>query len=188
MSAPPRTSSRRTGFTLLELLLVLLVVSTLALLVAPRLSGSTRLGRLRAQARTLVALGRRAKARAASEGRTYLLVVDGAEREARLARARDPLAAPDDEEDPEREAPAEGESWSRPLAFEDDVELVEVAVAEEERDPAEEVVLAFRPQGDCDAASLVLEADGDRLEVTLDGPLGLARVADPDAEEEDAPW
>ncbi len=172
------------AFTLLELLCVLGVVAALAALAAPRLSASLGAGRLQAQARAAVALARKARALATSEGRAYLVVVDGEGRELRLARQRDPLAAPEGD-DPEREALADA-FWARPVPFEEGVELLEVQVDDAE-EPASSALggappaIAFAPDGSAEAAILSFEGPAaERLEVWVDGPLGLARIVRPE--------
>jgi type II secretion system protein H len=157
---------RRRQFTLLELMLVLAVVATLGVMVAPRMSASLGLSRLRNQAREAVAMARLARSRAATEGRVYLLSFDAESRSLRLLRRRDPLAAPSDAESPERELPADDQSWSRAAVFQDGVVW---ALG----DPLE---IAFRPAGEADPARLVLGAGEDRLQVVIDGPLALARI------------
>src|SRR4051812_37374854 len=106
-SSERRGHPGRSGFTLVELLLVCVLIGTLAAIVAPTLSGSTQRSHLDATARALVALARGARARASAEGRAYFLVVDGERKEVRVARARDPLAAADVEGDSE----VEGDNW-----------------------------------------------------------------------------
>jgi type II secretion system protein H len=84
---------RRRGFTLIELLLVIAIMATLAAIVAPSFTGTLARGRVDSTARTIVALAQAARARASAEGRGYILVVDGDQKQVRLERVRDPLMA-----------------------------------------------------------------------------------------------
>lgn len=170
--------ARHRAFTLLELLLVLSVVATLGILVAPRMSASLGLSRLRDQVREAQALAKLARGRAANEGRVYLLNYDPETRELRLLRRRDPLAAPTDEEFPERELPREDERWSRPVLLNDGVEVIEAEVEGLEWDLITPLEYAFRPGGDADAGWLTFAHGEDQLTLVIDGPLALARIAD----------
>lgn len=176
----------RRAFTLIELLVVMVVVAAAGVMVVPRLAGSRARGRVLAQARTVATLAQAARARAASEGRTYLLIIDPEQGEARLARRRDPLAEATDEDDPEREPADAAASWSRGVAFEDDVTLVEPLPSSLEGPLA----IAFRPHGDADAAHVVFAtADGtDRIAVVVDAAQGRCTIDETGASApEDAP-
>jgi len=65
-----------TGFTLLELVLVMLLASVILALVAPSFSGWSRGQRVQDAADQLIAMTRLARTRAASEGVTYRLNLD----------------------------------------------------------------------------------------------------------------
>jgi prepilin-type N-terminal cleavage/methylation domain-containing protein len=176
----------RGAFTLIELLVVMVVVAAAGVMVVPRLAGSRARGRVLAQARTVATLAQAARARAASEGRTYLLIIDPEQGEARLARRRDPLAEATDEDDPEREPADAAASWSRGVAFEDGVTLVEPLPSS--LDGA--LSIAFRPHGDADAAHVVFaSADGaDRIAVVVDAAQGRCTIDETGASApEDAP-
>ena len=183
--AEPRARGiRRAGFTLLELLVVLVVIATLAALVAPSLTGSLARGRLDTTARAIVAQARKAKALATAEGRTYLLVIDPVGRELRLARRRDPLAAPSDPDDPEREPVADpAPDWARPVPFGDDVHLERALLdagllTEEELPLSEPLEVPFLPGGQSQELTFVFRLEGqeEQRAVQVLGPTGLARV------------
>lgn len=70
------TTSRRSGFTLLELILVMVIACTALALTAPSLRGWSRGAKLRAAADDLVALARRARTQAAGDGAVYRLNID----------------------------------------------------------------------------------------------------------------
>ncbi|BAU50064.1 general secretion pathway protein H [Sulfurifustis variabilis] len=64
------------GFTLLELLVVLVLAASVAALVAPALSGAVALAELKAGARTLASALRHARGRAIAEHRDVALLLD----------------------------------------------------------------------------------------------------------------
>jgi type II secretory pathway pseudopilin PulG len=118
---------------------VIAILATLAALVAPSFTGALARGRVDSTARTVVALAQAAHARASAEGRGYILVVDGDQKEIRIERARDPLmaaatsqitlsttTAPDIEsQDWNDEA-----LWAGPFAFDDGVALGDYTVTD----------------------------------------------------------
>jgi prepilin-type N-terminal cleavage/methylation domain-containing protein len=168
----PRPTRSRRAFTLIELLVVMAVVAAVGVMVVPRLAGSRVRGRVLAQARAVVTLAQTARSRAASEGRTYLLIIDPETSSVCLARRRDPLAEAADEEDPEREPADATQSWSRALAFEEGVTLVEPSALEAP------LAIAFRPHGDADATHVVFAGpDGiDRVAVIVDPAQGRCTI------------
>lgn len=164
----------RRAFTLLELILVMVVIAAAAAFVAPAAGGSRDRRQVESTVRQALALCRLARARAAGEGRTYLLVVE--EGALGLARARDPLLAPDDPEDPELEARQEDQGWSRPVDCEEGVLLLAAEVAGVELAPP--FAVAFRPDGEADEALLVWGAGREQLGLSIDPRLGQARVVE----------
>ena len=176
------SSPSRRSFTLLELLMVLAVIAVLAGLAAPRLGGSLRGQRLDGQARTVIALARKARALAAAEGRAYELVVEPQLKTLRLARQRDPLAAPTDDEQPEREAASADEAWSRPLPFEEGVTLLEgLTGGAESFDLAAPIAIRFAPDGSADPCELAFQNGTKELRVRILAHLGRAILVAPEA-------
>jgi len=185
----PRPPQR--AFTLLELLLVLALVAVLAALAGPRLSGALKGQRLDAQARTVIAYARKARALAAAEGRSYELVFDPVAKTLRLARQRDPLAAPTDEEDPEREALDENLAWARPQPFEEGVELIDATstantegsahseLEVETLDLAEAVAIRFAPDGSAQARELAFRSGTREVRIRVHAHLGRAQLVEP---------
>lgn len=170
---------RARGFTLLELVAVMVVISAVGVLVLPRLAGGRARDRVMAQARTVVSLAKSARARAAGEGRAYLLVIDPAAGQVRLARRRDPLAEAADPEDPERERLDSAQSWSRPVPFERGVMVAEAQVQGVTLLLVDPFAITFRPTGEADAALVVFEsAEGDRVGVSVEPVLGRATIVE----------
>lgn len=73
MSGPRRTSR---GFTLIELVLVMLIIGLLLALVAPTMGGFMRSQRLDQSARTVAAMLKQARVSAAADARPHRLVID----------------------------------------------------------------------------------------------------------------
>jgi len=64
------------GFTLIELVLVILIIGLLFAVVAPSLGGLLRSQKLDAAARTIVGMLKQARVHAATEAKPYRLVID----------------------------------------------------------------------------------------------------------------
>lgn len=73
MSRADRTSR---GFTLIELVLVILIIGLLLAVVAPSLGGMLRSQKLDAAARTIAGMLKQARIYAASQAKPYRLVID----------------------------------------------------------------------------------------------------------------
>jgi prepilin-type N-terminal cleavage/methylation domain-containing protein len=180
----PRRQRPR-AFTLLELVLVMVVVSVLAVAAVPRLTASLARGRLEDQCLAFVSLARRAKALASTEGRSYVLVVDPETKEMRLRRRRDPMAEPDSKDEPELEAQVDA-FWAAPVKFRDDVKLLEGELNDEALYVAASIQIEFFQDGSADRARLLFQgkAPSDQLVVAVDPNLGVARILSLEAEAE----
>lgn len=176
---------RASGFTLFELILVLVILSILGVLVLPSFTGSRDRSRVESQARAAIALARKAHALASAEGRTYLLVIDREAGELRLARHREPLAEVTDEDDPELDAP-EDAPWATRFPFLEAVEVESFELGGELVEEGGEVKsrLAFRANGEADDGRVIFAKADERIAVRVDPYLGIARIeaADEDAE------
>lgn len=64
------------GFTLIELVLVMLIIGLLLAIVAPALGGLLRSQRMDQSARTIIALLQEARARSAADAKPYRLAID----------------------------------------------------------------------------------------------------------------
>jgi len=129
-----RASVGRGGFTLLELMVVLAILVVSAALVLPSLGPGTATLRLRAEARSIVALLRQARQLAVSQRRPQTVAIDPVARAVVLrgAEAASPLSR-------------------HPLAG-------EVRLTAEEGEPS----LTFTPRGTVREATWVLEGAGGR--------------------------
>lgn len=76
----PPSRPRFRGFTLIELILVLVIIATLIAVASPALGRLNRKSKLDGVARTIVALHAEARSRALREGKTYRVVIEPEER------------------------------------------------------------------------------------------------------------
>lgn len=184
----------RNAFTLLELLIVIVLLATLAAFSWPELGRAREAEQLDESARRMKTLIQMCRARAMNESRRYRITfrLDGT---LKVRRQRDPLYAPQ-EFHPFREPWAATSAvlervWIEallplsegppPIDVED--ELIEFEEFEEELIPItdleRELELNFEPDGTSGSVRWVLrDQDGRGLEMTLDGRLGRV-VAEP---------
>lgn len=159
--------SRRRGATLLEMVLVMMVIFTLAAVVAPRFSDFFPALRLRETANTLLATAGKARADAALTGARHRLVVDPGARRFWIAYEPDPVKEPGKFEKlggawPEEELPP-------------DVTLDAVEGFDSAKDATRFV--EFRPDGGAKEASLTLgNGSGDRRTLRIAAATGAARI------------
>lgn len=153
----PRASVR--GLALFELVLVMIVLTVAAGILAPRFSDFMPSWRVRTTARRMVAWLVQARGEAASTGLRHRFVFDPAGRRYGLAREARPFREPGVFE------PLPG-LW----AAEELPEGVELSVQGFSDDGAGRRVLEFRPDGTAREAALVLSNDrGDRSVVRVAG-------------------
>lgn len=166
-----RRSSVR-GFTLFELVLVMIVLALAAGLLAPRFSDFMPSWQVRTSARRVVAWLVQARGEAAATGLRHRFVLDSAGRRYGLVREARPFREPGTFE------PLAG-LW----AAEELPEGVELAVQGFAEDEAGRRVLEFRPDGTAREASLALSNDrGDRVVVRVAGATSRVFVERPEGE------
>lgn len=169
------------GFTLLELVLVVVVLSILAGLVVPQMAGSFPGVRVGKAAERVFAAAREARAHAALRGlRTRLILdTDPAPQQFWLEEERSPLTAPGvwtelaDREDRHDELP-------------DGVAFVGVRVWDEDLPGSGRHEILFKPDGSADDTRIALAADsGEQRVVDIRGVTGRVRIlTDEEAAEE----
>jgi prepilin-type N-terminal cleavage/methylation domain-containing protein len=159
-----RLVSRDTwGFTLLELVLVLLIIGMALAVTYPSLSRGTAAFHLRATGRDILNTLRFAREKAITE-QVYMLVV--ADREKQTVQLSDALG---------------GGLRSYPLP--DDVRIIRLLLGGIEL-PEGPLMIRFMTNGSCEAAEIVLQSrSGSVLRVVTDPLGGGARVAAEGAEE-----
>lgn len=153
MSRFGRTSC---GFTLIELVLVMLIIGLLLTVVAPTLGGLLRSQRLDQSARTVTAMLKEARSRAAAEARPYRVVIDTDDNTCWLEM----LTA---------------EGFQRPQATSGNIiELGDLLTIELDGGATEASLLMVRvePDGTCELAQITLtrDQDGKQLAVSCKSP------------------
>ncbi len=188
----PPTHAARSGFTLLELLLVMALIVLIVALVVPEFTTRSEREQLHEAARRFQALASMCRAEAMNEARRYRVTfrLDGT---VRIERQLDPIKAPHIFE-------PVPESWAGTAVLPEDVwveaiqimpqgpppiriideelefpemEIEPLLLEEFERD----VYLDFPPDGSCSSLRWILrDAGGRALLLTLDGRLGRVSV------------
>jgi prepilin-type N-terminal cleavage/methylation domain-containing protein len=151
-----RTGRRAAGFTLLELILVLLVVSLVMAVTYPSLLRGRTAFRLRAAGRDVIAAMRYARETAVTEQKVMMLQIDN---ETRLVTVSDDVG-----------------DGARSFSPPPDVTL-QWESKEAEARPAP-LKIRFLPNGSSDGAQILLKADtGAVLKIVTDPVTGSARIA-----------
>lgn len=160
------------GFTLIELIVVLLIMSLMLAISAPRLAGRNEAALLRAGAADLQALTNAARAKAVLQGRTVALLISDEGQYLRLVA-----------EDESQETATGSETRKRPAA------LVDLLPG---RQLPEGISARFQPEGDSDPDLIRFQPDGSadggimrivnrrdsELLLRLSQPLGRLRLMD----------
>lgn len=149
-----RPSSRRRGFTLIELILVMIVVFTLATIVAPRFSDFFPALQVRKSTEHLLAWARKARAEAALTGNRQRLYLDSSKRRFWIEHEPRPIKQPGN-------FVALSGAWAEEL-LPDGVEFESIEGAETDAAGGGRYV-EFRPDGTSSEATVILSNDvGDR--------------------------
>lgn len=177
---------RQRGFTLLEMLAVIVIMATLSALVGPRIAGSADGLTLDADARALLAAARRARVTAISEGRGCSLVLRNNDEEGwswYLERDPDPLSKPETDMTTADTVLPRGESGR----LDPGTAVAAITIEGDPVDLEDEVVLTFDPDGRSRDTELSLErADARPLTLLITEATGMARLQTADLQEGDA--
>ncbi len=149
----------RSGFALLEVLVVVLIIGILTSLILPNMGRGSRGVRIRTTARDIVNIMRIARESAIREQAIFLVRVDFVEQNIQLTDAFGEAI---------KKYPLDKEFLK--------VEAVRIEGAEARR--ADQVDILFYPEGNATAAEMVLQVTGSPEKVTLrtDPVTGIARV------------
>ena len=153
---------REQAFTLVELILVMVVIFTLATVVAPRFSDFFPSLQVRKTTEHLMAWARKARTDAALTGSRQRLYLDTAKRKFWIEIEPRPI------KDPGKFVALSG-AWAEEF-LPDGVEIDSIGKAE--TDPSGNSVryIEFRPDGTCSDATIVLANDnGDRQTLKIEG-------------------
>lgn len=154
------TGSRpRRGFTLVELIVVLVIVATLATMVIPRFAGSAQSAQLRENADQLLVMARYAQNYAVTHRSACRIVIDPQERRFGLEIQEDPLRRPD-EFTVVKDGPAKPQTLGEGIGF----GSLRVEHGPRGRDIGPSTI-AFTPTGESDSA--VVEITNGRRTLSL---------------------
>jgi Tfp pilus assembly protein FimT len=161
----------RRGATLLELVLVMMVIFTLAMVVAPRFSDFVPSLRVKSAANALFATAGKARADAVLTGARHRLVIDAGARSFWIAYEPKPVKEPGKFEKlggawPEEELPMD----------------VEIQAEGLETDKDGKRYVEFRPDGGARQASITVANDrGDSRVLKINAATGAAKIETPEA-------
>lgn len=151
------------GFTLIELILVLVLIAIITTAATPALRGFSQRGSLDDAAVALLAMTRQAQTRAAHESVPYRVVFDLDAHTAWLEKIGDQGYEPVDE------AGVEPVMWNRALTIVSDIEP----------DIYQQLIINFDPTGLVTPGSFVLERDHHLLALTCDAATESYRLVTP---------
>ena len=161
------------GFTLLELLVVLVIISLMSALVAPKISGSMMNLKLKTASKKVSAALRYSRSNAVSEKRTYATAFDFDNN--RLSILTSPI---DDGENDEEPAEDEKESTPIPKVYDlpEGIRFEKGVVGNEEADSGLFQVLFF-PNGSSSGGHVILTNDrGRSYQIRVDFITGVVRL------------
>ena len=154
--------NRRRGFTLIELILVMIVIFTLATVVAPRFSDFFPNYQVRKTTEHLFAWARKARADAAVTGIRQRLVFDSKAKKFWIEYEARPI------KEPGKFVLLSG-AWGEE-ALPDGVEFESLEGAETSSGNGDLKYIEFRPDGTCTDATLIVANDnGDRHTLRIEG-------------------
>lgn len=158
-----RTGHIEPGFTLIELILVLVLIALITTAATPALRGFTQRGSLDDAAAALLALTRQAQTRAAHESVPYRIVFNLDAHTAWLEKIGD------EGYEIINETGVEPITWNRELTIVSDIEL----------DIYQQLIINFDPTGLVTPGSFVLERDRHLLALTCDAATERYRLVTP---------
>lgn len=162
------------GFTLLELLVVMVIMGFMAAMVAPRIGNSLVNLQLKTVAREISASLRYARNCAVSEKRRYTAEFDGERRRLTISSENQSAAAGSL---PTEKRP-QGESWEKTYVLPEKVRVEDVVVEGEKREWGPFAFLFF-PNGCSNGGGFLLTNDrGRQFRVSIDFVTGTVRLSD----------
>ena len=160
------------GFTLLELLVVLVIVSVMAAFVGPRLAGSMSNMNLKTASKRIAASLRYARSQAISESRTYAALFDLDKN--RVTIRGDQMAREEGEKD---DGGGDRDSrQTKPYELPEDVRLDKAILGEGEIDSGLFKIIFFSNGGSSGGELFLRNDRGDRYGVKVDLITGTVRI------------
>lgn len=166
-----RTPRRRTsGFTLLELILVMVVIFTLATVVAPRFSDFFPNFQVKKHSEHLLAYARKARSEAATTGLRQRLIVDSKAKKYWIELEARPIKEPG-------VFRSLGGAWTEEQ-LPDAMEFESLEGAETDSAKGNLKYIEFRPDGTATEATLIVANDkGDRSTLKIEGATSKVYIA-----------
>jgi prepilin-type N-terminal cleavage/methylation domain-containing protein len=157
-----QTAKRRRGFTLVELIIVMIVIFTLATIVAPRFSDFFPSLQIRKSTESLLAWSRKARADAAVTGTRQRLLLDTANRRYWIEYEARPIKEPG-------KFTALSGAWN-PETLPEAVTFESIQGAETDASNGALRYVEFRPDGTSSETTVILSNDnGDRQTLRVEG-------------------
>ena len=167
--------SSRAGFTFVELMLVIAIMTLVAGVVWPSLSRSMPLLAVRGAARTVAAFSQRASSEAVAQAVKFRLTINVSEGSIQITGELEPFDQPG--QFIEIQAP-----WGREIKLGDRVRVEEVALEHDDGDEtmtSGDCALLFLPDGTATQARITLRADdGSQIWVTIRGVTGQVGISE----------
>ena len=142
---------RRNGFSLLELIVVLILISLSAALVTPSLSRFSRTIELKAAAKKISGILRYCRSEAINNGKVYQVFIDPELKEVRVQ----PLAS---SEEREEDANKDAKSFPKIYPLPSGINMKEVKT-ESPQYPSDFPTIEFYPNGGSNGGSILLDAE-----------------------------
>ena len=162
------------GFTLLELLVVLVIISLMSVLVVPQLTGSLSKTNLQTASKKISASLRYARSRAASEKITYVAIFDFEKNRLSIITGQEAQTGETTEEDlgDGKERVIRSNSYDLP----DGVKLEKAVSGGDEIDSGH-YQITFFPAGSSSGGDVILTNDrGKRYKISVDFITGIVRL------------
>ncbi len=168
----------RKGFTLLELLVVLVIISLVAAFVGPRVAGSMSTLSLKTASKKIAASLRYARSQATSENTPYIVVFDLNKNRLALGAAQATSRG-----DSEEEAADEGQEGYRSRIYDLPEGIIFDRVVSVESESGSEIFrIIFFPNGASSGGKVFLKNDrGRRCFVSVDFVTGTVQLGEEDA-------
>lgn len=175
MGAKRANQAPASGFSLLELLLVIALMGLLAAFATPALFKSLTHLHLRTAAQKTVAIMRYAHNQAVTKSKPFWMVFD---KEENLIALLDQPFAAKKSQDPEKESPGQLPNPMSVYSYPEDV-IIEKLMVEGEEISGSQGVFIFYPNGSCNGGEIFLQANNSPrfYEITLHPITGIAKIA-----------